>query len=131
MAEYRVAREGDLAEGEKRVFVAGGVEIGLFRLDGGFIAWRNACPHQGGPVCQGRIFRRVIAEAGETGRPAGRRYHERDVNIVCPWHGAEFDIRTGVHVGSGLLRLAPVATLLRDGAVLVEIADEVENGDGA
>ncbi len=131
MAEYRVAREGDLAEGEKRVILAGGVEIGLFRLDGGFIAWRNACPHQGGPVCQGRIFRRVIADTGETGRPAARRYHERDVNIVCPWHGAEFDIRTGEHVGSGLLRLAPVATITRAGAVLVEIDDPADDEDGA
>jgi nitrite reductase/ring-hydroxylating ferredoxin subunit len=41
------------------------------------------------------------------------------VNIVCPWHGYEFDLRTGRHPGNPSARLRRVEIRLRDGDVYV------------
>jgi nitrite reductase/ring-hydroxylating ferredoxin subunit len=119
--EYRVGRQEDFADGDKRLVIVGGVEVGIFRLDGEIFSWRNACPHQGGPVCQGQIFRRVLDRIDPGGEQRGRVYHERDVNIVCPWHGAEFDIRTGRHAGTGRLKLRAVPAQIREGEVYLHV----------
>ena len=60
--EVFVAREADIPDGERKVIEVDGVEIGVFHVDRTFYAWRNDCPHQGGPVCQGRLMKRVAAE---------------------------------------------------------------------
>ncbi|GGD23629.1 Rieske (2Fe-2S) protein [Aureimonas glaciei] len=121
MPEFRVGRQDEFADGDKRLMIVGGVEVGLFRLDGDIFCWRNICPHQGGPVCQGQVFRRVLDVIDESGQQRGRTYHDSDKNIVCPWHGAEFDIRTGRHAGTGRLRLRAVATEIRDGEVYLHV----------
>lgn len=67
-----------------------GRSIGVFNVDGEFFALRNRCPHQGGPLCNGPVSGFVSSsEPGD--------YHvTRQGEIVrCPWHGWEFDIRTG------------------------------------
>ncbi len=121
MAENRIALVSDFKDGDKRLVVINGVEIGVFRLDGAFYAWRNVCPHQGGPVCQGRIFRRVIESISADRSVHGRCYDEDVSHIVCPWHGAEFDIRTGRHAGTNTLTLYPVKTIIRDGEVFLSV----------
>ncbi|HEV2961347.1 MAG TPA: hypothetical protein VG649_05925 [Candidatus Angelobacter sp.] len=40
-------------------------------------------------------------------------------HIVCPWHGGEFDIRTGYHAGTNTLALDPIETVVRHGEVFV------------
>lgn len=99
--------------------VVSGIEIGVFQLGGAFYAWRNVCPHQGGPVCQGRIFKRVVENVDADGKVHGRRYDENVRHIVCPWHGGEFDIRTGYHAGTSTLALDPIETVVRHGEVFV------------
>lgn len=72
----------------------GGAGIGVFNVGGEFHALRNICPHMGAPLCQGLI--RGTAEASV--RPDGSHEIEwvRDGEIVaCPWHGWEFEIKTG------------------------------------
>src|SRR5205085_1149417 len=56
MREIFVAREHEISDGERKIIIDDKVEIGVFRVDGAFYAWRNDCPHQGGPVCQGRLM---------------------------------------------------------------------------
>ena len=36
------------------------VEVGVFLIDGKLVAWHNECPHRHGPVCQGRLYKRVL-----------------------------------------------------------------------
>jgi nitrite reductase/ring-hydroxylating ferredoxin subunit len=38
-----------------------GIEVGVFNIGGELVAWYNQCAHRSGPVCQGRIFQRVLA----------------------------------------------------------------------
>lgn len=121
MPEIRATTLAALPEDGKLVVSAMGVEVGIFRLGDEIHAWRNACPHQGGPVCQGRMFSRVVDRFDADGRHLGRDYDHRRKHIVCPWHGAEFDIRTGRHAGTDTLRLTPVRWALRDGEIWIDV----------
>jgi len=93
MQRYVVARLGDFPPGTRRIVDAAGRSIGVFNRDGTFFALRNSCPHQTGPLCLGLIMGHVSAE-----RPFSLTLDpEREV-IKCPWHGWEFELRTGTSV---------------------------------
>ncbi len=121
MKEIFVAREDEIAEGGRKVIDAGGIEIGVFRFEGHFHAWRNECPHQGGPVCQGPLFKASEGRLDEEKRSLGVHFKPGTLNIVCPWHGFEFDVRTGRHAGIGTIRLARHEVTLREGDVYVVV----------
>jgi nitrite reductase/ring-hydroxylating ferredoxin subunit len=85
-----VARALDVAPGHCKIFNVAGREIGVFNVGGEYFALANRCPHEGGPLCQGRIIALVQSDGPGTYRL------ERDREFLrCPWHGWEFDIRTG------------------------------------
>ncbi|MEM8974920.1 MAG: Rieske 2Fe-2S domain-containing protein [Pseudomonadota bacterium] len=117
MAEHEIASVDDFNNNPKQLLTINGIDVGVFRVDGEFYAWRNVCPHQGGPVCQGRIFKRVVDDIDAEMQVHGRRYNDAQVHIVCPWHGAEFNIRTGAHAGIPELKLTPIDVFARDGKV--------------
>lgn len=48
--------------------------IAVFRLDGGYVAIDNACPHAGAPLCDGTVI---------------------NDKVICFLHAWEFDLRTG------------------------------------
>lgn len=83
------------AAGRKLVRV-GDRDVTVFAFDGGWYAYENKCPHAGGPVCQGRIMPRVEADIAPDGTVGELRFSEDDFHVVCPWHGWEFDLRTGI-----------------------------------
>jgi len=70
----RVCSVTDLPEGGKQVFEVGDRLVALFRVDGRFYAIDDMCTHDGGPLAEGSL-------EGHT--------------IICPRHGARFDVRTG------------------------------------
>lgn len=119
MKEVFVAREDEIAEGGRKVIEADGIEIGVFRFGGALHAWRNHCPHQGGPVCQGKLFKASEERLDEQKRSLGIHFKDGSLNIVCPWHGFEFDVRTGRHCGIDAIRLARHEVVLRDGDIHV------------
>jgi nitrite reductase/ring-hydroxylating ferredoxin subunit len=120
--EIFVAPEAEIAEGGRKVIADGDSGIGVFRLDGAFYAWRNECPHQGGPVCQGKLMQRVEERLDEQRRSLGIHYVEGSCNMVCPWHGYEFDVRSGRHAGIPSLRLKGYPVSLRDGNIYVVVS---------
>jgi len=85
-----VARAGDVAPGQCKIVNVAGREIGVFNVDGRYFALANRCPHEGGPLCQGRIV--ALVQSDGPGHYALTRDREF---LRCPWHGWEFDIRTG------------------------------------
>src|SRR5690606_29174720 len=105
----------------RKVIAQGDLEIGVFFLEGQYFAWENKCTHQGGPICQGRILNRVeeVLAADQTSR--GLKWSESDVHIVCPWHGFEFNIKTGRHPGSKNIRLKPFDVKVTNGEVYVVV----------
>jgi nitrite reductase/ring-hydroxylating ferredoxin subunit len=96
-------------EGGRLVIDVGDKTIGIFRVGGKLYAWQNICAHQGGPVCQGKIIPRVTEMIEPSGESRGFAFDESHLHIVCPWHGFEYDIRTGVHPGRPVAKLIRVA----------------------
>ena len=70
----KVAKTYALAPGQKMLVEYQGTPVGLLNLDGEFYAIHDICTHDGGPLVEGEL--------------------QGDV-IVCPRHGARFDVRTG------------------------------------
>ncbi len=117
-----VGKVEDFDDPGKKVVQVGGEEYGIFRLGKDFYAWRNECPHQGGPVCQGRIFKRVVEVIHADKTAHGRDYADDGrLNIVCPWHGMEFDIRTGQFAGTPGMGLDPANVQVQNGQVFITV----------
>ncbi|WP_229686459.1 Rieske (2Fe-2S) protein [Longimycelium tulufanense] len=96
-----------------------GTTIGIFRLDGVLYAYENICAHQGGPVCQGRIVPRVRERLDDAKQAIGLTFDETDMHIVCPWHGFEYSITTGIHAGDPSFRLRAFPVEEREGTIYV------------
>jgi 3-phenylpropionate/trans-cinnamate dioxygenase ferredoxin subunit len=85
-----VARVADVPPGERLIVELDGRSIGIFNVDGEFFAILNRCPHMGAELCKGDILGLV-----ESDRPGDVRLIEDRKYLACPWHGWEFDLRTG------------------------------------
>jgi 3-phenylpropionate/trans-cinnamate dioxygenase ferredoxin subunit len=114
MKRHVVARVEDVPEGERIVVDVGGRSVGVFNLDGEFFGLLNRCPHRGGPMCEGIVVGELLSSTpGEYRLDPGRRY------LQCPWHGWEFDIRTGrSYVDPVKIRIRPYPVEVRTGAEL-------------
>ncbi|MCI0453790.1 MAG: non-heme iron oxygenase ferredoxin subunit [Candidatus Dadabacteria bacterium] len=75
---FEVAKIGDIEPGQGMLVEVQGKEIALFNCDGSYYAIDNVCTHVGGPLSEGEL--------------------EGD-RVTCPWHGAEFDVKTGEVLG--------------------------------
>jgi chlorite dismutase/DNA-binding Lrp family transcriptional regulator/nitrite reductase/ring-hydroxylating ferredoxin subunit len=69
-----VCKVGDVPPGESKLVVVEGTQIALFNVDGTFYALSNRCSHARGPLVDGAV---------------------NDGSVTCPWHSAEFDLKTG------------------------------------
>ncbi len=118
---YLVARRSEFEEGGRRVVSCDGTEIGVFLIEGKLVAWHNECPHRGGPVCQGRLYKRVLEPLDADGKTRTLAFDEETTNLVCTWHGYEYDIKTGVHQGFGKLKLRRAKIEEKDGNVYVVV----------
>lgn len=121
MAAVLIGKVSDFKLRDRKVVVVGEREVGVFRLGPDFYAWENSCAHMGGPVCQGKVLSRVEERIGADRRSLGFRFSETQVNIVCPWHGYEYDIRTGCHQGNPAVRLQSVPLEVRGDEVYLLI----------
>jgi nitrite reductase/ring-hydroxylating ferredoxin subunit len=89
LERHVVAEVGEIAPGGHKLVTVSGREIGVYFVEGEYYALRHRCPHQGGPLCSGRLLRVV-----ESALPGV--YAQGPLRLLqCPWHGWEFDIRTG------------------------------------
>lgn len=90
MTRYVVARLEEIPPGQSKIVEVAGRSIGVFNVRGELFALRNSCPHQGGPLCLGQVSGWVSSPS-----PGEYDYSRRGEIVRCPWHGWEFDIRTG------------------------------------
>lgn len=90
MAKHIIGTVDEIPPGERKIIEVAGRSIGVFNVGGEFYALRNTCPHQGGPLCQGRLTGFLTASV-----PGEYSYTRRGEILRCPWHGWEFDVKTG------------------------------------
>jgi nitrite reductase/ring-hydroxylating ferredoxin subunit len=99
----RVATVSECTPGSSTELVAGDRMIALFNVDGEFFALDGVCPHQGGPLGQGDLSGCVV---------------------TCPWHGWQFDVRTGQHQINQSLAHPSFPVKVENDEVLVELPAE-------
>jgi 3-phenylpropionate/trans-cinnamate dioxygenase ferredoxin subunit len=90
MATHVVAAVDEIPPGQRKLVDAGGRKIVVFNLGGEFFALNNRCPHRGGSLAHG--IQTAVVESTVPGEYICSRPGEM---VKCPWHGWEFDIRTG------------------------------------
>lgn len=74
MPLHNVGKASEIAPGTTKRVTADGVDILLCNLDGTIYAIEDVCTHDGGALDQGSL---------------------EGACIVCPRHGATFDVKTG------------------------------------
>jgi nitrite reductase/ring-hydroxylating ferredoxin subunit len=104
MAEWLVGKVSDIKDGDRKIVTAGKREIGVFHKDGAFYAYSNTCLHQGGPACEGMITKNVVDVIDNQNLYQGQSYGD-ETHFVCPWHGYEYDLKTGECIGDRKLKL--------------------------
>jgi len=98
---YEVGKIDEMEDGDIKCVEVEDKEIALFKLNGEYFAIDNTCTHLGGPLCEGDID--------------GDR-------VICPWHGAEFDIRTGEVVsGPAEENVDPYKIVIENDSIKIDI----------
>ena len=115
---HTVAALSDFPEGSHRVVKIGRREIGVFNVQGKFYALPNLCPHQLGPLCQGKVSGTLIARQ-DTGWKI-QWAHDGEI-ISCPWHGLEYHIPTGQCLAFPEIRLRSYEVWVEDALVKLQI----------
>ena len=90
MAKHVVAAVDEIPAGSRKLLRVRGRPIVIFNVRDEFFGLFNKCPHQGGDLSKGALT--GLATASEPGQYSYTRPGEM---LRCPWHGWEFDIRTG------------------------------------
>ena len=90
MSRHVVAPTSEVPPGSRKLFTVKGRPIAVFNLGGDYFGMLNRCPHQGGSLCEGIVTGLLLSES-----PGEYHYTRKGEILRCPWHGWEFDIRTG------------------------------------
>ena len=91
MSKHIVGTVSELPPGEKKIVSVEGRSIGVYNVGGAYYAIRNRCAHQGGPLCEGVQAGFLTSEG-----PGQYSYTRKGEIVRCPWHGWEFDLKTGL-----------------------------------
>jgi len=101
---YEIASTDDLQNGERLFVDIGDTPIVIFNIAGEFFAIGDICSHDDGPLGDGDI---------------------EDHTVICPRHGAEFDVRTGKVVSMpAVVDIPAYPVQVRDGTIFVGVPKE-------
>jgi nitrite reductase (NADH) small subunit len=95
-----VARADELAPGEVRRVQVGEEEVALARIGDEFYAVQGTCLHLQGPLGDGKL---------------------EDHVLTCPWHGWQYDVRTGENEFDLAIQLRTYDVSVEDGEVRVAV----------
>jgi nitrite reductase/ring-hydroxylating ferredoxin subunit len=112
-----VGQLDDFSDGEVTIVVANGREIGIVRWSDDVFAVANLCAHQRGPLCRGSLSPRL-----ESREPGAMELAEGAPVIACPWHGWEFDVRTGRAVWDEGYAVRTYPVQVENGRILLDLA---------
>ncbi len=97
-----------LADGRGRCVEAGSVSLAVFRVGAEVFALENACPHRGGPLCEGDV---------------------KDAVVYCPLHAWGFDLRSGQCLNVRRSRAQVFPVRVEGGRAFVSVPDGAETVD--
>ena len=89
----------EIRDGQAKVLTIRGERVAVFRQGETFFALSNVCPHQNGPLGDGRVVNGCA---------------------VCPWHGYEYELKTGASPPPYNESVPTFPVELRHGRVLID-----------
>ena len=90
------------------------LSVGVYHVDGQIVAFRNHCPHNGAPICEGTVGSAIVADDNF------QRCLKYEGRILrCPWHAWEFLLPEGVTLTKPVFRLLRHPVTVEDGQVFV------------
>ena len=99
----RLMKDEELPDGERIIFEIENAPIVIFKVNGELFATGDLCTHDAGPIGEGELDGEVI---------------------VCPRHGARFDIHTGKALSLPAVTGIPVyPTRIVDGYIEIGIPE--------
>ncbi len=95
-----VCNQAELSEGQAMLAKVNGERVVVARCAEGIVAFSDHCTHKGGPLSDGAIV---------------------GCAVQCPWHGSQFDVRTGrVIAGPAKEQMKVYGIEIRDKEVFVQ-----------
>ena len=82
--------------------MAAGEPVAICNIGGEVHALSGTCPHQGGPLGQGAV---------------------NGASVTCPWHGWEFDCRTGENDFNPNIKVDVYPVRVDSGDIFIELPD--------
>jgi len=130
MSKHVIAAVTEIPPGSRKLVTVRGRPIAVFNLDGEFYGLFNRCPHQGGPMCEG-----ILTGLIQSDEPGHYEYSRKGEILRCPWHGWEFDVRTGqsfcdpekISLRSYNVEVAPGETIVKGPYVAETVPVTIEN----
>ena len=95
-----VARADEIEPGTLACVKVGEAELTLARIGDEFYATQGHCLHLQGPLCEGRLEGTVLS---------------------CPWHGWQYDVRSGENEFDRAIVLETYPVKVEDGEVRVAL----------
>lgn len=114
-----VASAAEFEPGAREIVETEHGEIGVFNVDGEYYALKNECPHRRGPVCTGKVSGAIVGEWTGTGERVDEQFG--DPAVTCPWHGWDFYLETGTHVGDDTFSVPAYDVVVEDGTVFLDL----------
>jgi nitrite reductase (NADH) small subunit len=95
-----VARVEDIPQGTVKHVHAGDDEIAVAHVGDAFYATQGHCLHLQGPLGHGRLDGTVLS---------------------CPWHGWQYDVRTGLNEFDHAIQLRTYEVRVEDGEIQIAV----------
>ena len=115
--EHVVGDASDFPAGSHQVVTIGGRQIGIFNINGEFYGLPNVCPHQTGPLCEGKTTTGTLVARKEDDWKF-RWDYEGEI-VACPWHGLEYHVPSGQCLAFPNIKLRRYEVMVEDGKVKV------------
>ena len=90
IVRFVVGKAEEIPPGSRKIVRVAGRSIGVFNVAGEYYAIRNRCPHQGAPLCEGKLWGALKSDV-----PGSFEYNPVKDILACIQHGWEFSVRTG------------------------------------
>jgi uncharacterized membrane protein/nitrite reductase/ring-hydroxylating ferredoxin subunit len=101
-----VCNQSELGDGQVLLATVGTERVVVGRCSEGLFAFSDHCTHRGGPLSDGALV---------------------GCTVQCPWHGSQFDVRTGrVVAGPAQEKIKIYSTKVFNGEVYVQPPEPVE-----
>ncbi|MES5485113.1 Rieske (2Fe-2S) protein [Bradyrhizobium sp. INPA03-11B] len=117
VSKHVIAPVTDIPDGGRLATTVKGRPIVVFNRSGQFFALLDRCPHSGARLSDGLLTGLI-----ESDGPGCSKFTRLGEIIKCPWHGWEFDIRSGQSYCS------PISVKTKSYDVTIESGAAVEKG---